>query len=199
MASTHTVALLQRYAPEPEDVDIAFADVPRPVLSGDKKQLLVRVLACSLAAGDVHMISGRMTFVMRPPPNGACGRRCGGARSSFAPRTTWPPTPPYPPCLRRRAGEPPFVPGMDLVGRVEAVAPGVQGFKLGDVVVANNEAMPVGGMAEYAVRGGSSGSGGVWLGVGGLAVASVLDTRTRAQRGRRLCRPCMEFTRSEHH
>lgn len=69
MAGTHTAAFLQRYAPTPADVDVVLSEVPQPTL-GDKKQLLVRVLACSLAAGDVHLMSGRMTFVLRPPPNG---------------------------------------------------------------------------------------------------------------------------------
>lgn len=42
-------------------------DWPRPVRSDGKRELLVKVLASSTAAGDVHMISGRVSFVLRPP------------------------------------------------------------------------------------------------------------------------------------
>lgn len=38
---------------------------PRP--EPGKQQLLVRTLACALAAGDAHMLSGRMSFVLKPP------------------------------------------------------------------------------------------------------------------------------------
>jgi NADPH:quinone reductase-like Zn-dependent oxidoreductase len=45
-------------------------DWPRPELELTKKkknQLLIRVLACSLAAGDVHLAQGRMGSLLAPP------------------------------------------------------------------------------------------------------------------------------------
>ena len=42
--------------------------------------------------------------------------------------------------------------GMDVCGRVEAITPSVVGFSVGDIIVASNGALPVGGMAEYMVR-----------------------------------------------
>jgi NADPH:quinone reductase-like Zn-dependent oxidoreductase len=38
---------------------------PRPSVKAG--QLLIRVLACSTAAGDVHMMSGRLSLVLKPP------------------------------------------------------------------------------------------------------------------------------------
>jgi NADPH:quinone reductase-like Zn-dependent oxidoreductase len=45
----------------------------------------------------------------------------------------------------------PYTPGMDVCGVVEQVAPGANGFKVGDVVVASNGLAPQGGMASYMV------------------------------------------------
>lgn len=60
-------ALVARYVDGaiPDDV-VCLADVPRPLLEL-KQQLLVRVLACSLAAGDVHLLRGRVKLVLHPP------------------------------------------------------------------------------------------------------------------------------------
>ena len=44
--------------------------------------------------------------------------------------------------------EPPFTPGMDIAGEIDAVGEGVEGFELGDAVVGG---MRFGGFAEYAV------------------------------------------------
>jgi NADPH:quinone reductase-like Zn-dependent oxidoreductase len=43
----------------------------------------------------------------------------------------------------------PYVPGMDVCGRVEEVSPEIEEFKVGDVVVASNGIAPQGGLAEY--------------------------------------------------
>ncbi|KAI8807185.1 chaperonin 10-like protein [Cladochytrium replicatum] len=38
-----------------------------PIPTRKPSQLLVRVLACSIAFGDIHMLSGRLSLVLRPP------------------------------------------------------------------------------------------------------------------------------------
>jgi len=43
----------------------------------------------------------------------------------------------------------PYVPGMDVCGRVEEVSEGLSEFKVGDIIVASNGMTPVNGMAEY--------------------------------------------------
>ncbi|KAI9016937.1 chaperonin 10-like protein [Gaertneriomyces semiglobifer] len=42
-------------------------DVAKPVRRSGKRELLVKVLACSTAFGDVHMLSGRLSLVLKPP------------------------------------------------------------------------------------------------------------------------------------
>ncbi|KAL7558741.1 hypothetical protein ACA910_010897 [Epithemia clementina (nom. ined.)] len=84
------------------------SDTPVPRLQ--KNEMLIKVQACSISAGDVIMVGGNLIFLH---PN------------AF-----------------------PFVPGMDVCGKV--VDPnGSEKFKAGDVVVAANGMSPVGGMAEY--------------------------------------------------
>ena len=46
--------------------------------------------------------------------------------------------------------EPPFTPGMDIAGEIDAMGEGIEGFELGDAVVGG---MRFGGFAEYAVVG----------------------------------------------
>ena len=41
---------------------------------------------------------------------------------------------------------------MDVCGIVEGISPGVAGFNLGDIVVASNGMMPIGGLSQYMVR-----------------------------------------------
>ena len=45
---------------------VTIGNLPRPALHG-QPLLLVKVLACSLAAGDVHLLRGRVSFVLHPP------------------------------------------------------------------------------------------------------------------------------------
>mmetsp|Transcript_53213 Transcript_53213/g.129227 ORF Transcript_53213/g.129227 Transcript_53213/m.129227 type:complete len:375 (-) Transcript_53213:180-1304(-) len=94
-------------------------DVPVPVPAKD--ELLIRVLACSISPGDVLMVKGSMIFMA--PPKGF-----------------------------------PFIPGMDVTGEIVGGcgdnddgdnANEMEGFRLGDVVVASNGTLPVGGMAQY--------------------------------------------------
>merc|ERR1712232_756799 len=77
---------------------------------GNKPSMIVKVLACSISAGDTMILSGNIIFLK--------------------------PTLPY-------------VPGMDVCGRVEEVSEGLSEFKEGDIIVASNGMTPVGGMAEY--------------------------------------------------
>lgn len=86
--------------------------VPRPRLNRKKSQILVRVLACSISAGDIHAMSGKMIMI-RPKL--------------------------------------PYIPGTDICGEIVETTAKVKGFKEGDIVVANNGLMPVGGMAEFMV------------------------------------------------
>jgi len=82
----------------------------KPCLLPNKKpSMIVKVLSCSIAAGDTMILSGNIIFLK--------------------------------PSL-------PYVPGMDICGRVEEVSEGVE-FKVGDIIVASNGMFPVGGMAEY--------------------------------------------------
>ncbi|CAM9971765.1 unnamed protein product [Choristocarpus tenellus] len=94
---------------------------PRPELKHGSGEMLIRVQACSISPADLHLLSGRVDLVMSPP--------------SF-----------------------PYVPGMDVCGIVEEIDENEKKFKdqtllvqVGDCVVASNGAMPVGGLAEFAV------------------------------------------------
>ncbi|KAI3657374.1 hypothetical protein MP638_006540 [Amoeboaphelidium occidentale] len=50
-----------------KDIQVEVKDgIDKPVRPNGKKVLLVKVFACSLAAGDKHMLSGRLTFVLKP-------------------------------------------------------------------------------------------------------------------------------------
>jgi len=42
-------------------------DEPRPVFKRDQGLLLVKVLACSIAMGDAHTLSGRVSLIVKPP------------------------------------------------------------------------------------------------------------------------------------
>eukprot|EP00512_Aurantiochytrium_limacinum_P006238 CAMPEP_0171512934 /NCGR_PEP_ID=MMETSP0959-20130129/1907_1 /TAXON_ID=87120 /ORGANISM="Aurantiochytrium limacinum, Strain ATCCMYA-1381" /LENGTH=361 /DNA_ID=CAMNT_0012050889 /DNA_START=602 /DNA_END=1687 /DNA_ORIENTATION=+ len=75
--------------------------------------LIVRVLACALAPGDLRVLSGRTKMVQGPP--------------SF-----------------------PYVIGGDVCGIVDSLGEDVEGFEIGDCVVARfHTAGPRGGIAEY--------------------------------------------------
>lgn len=82
------------------------------LLPKEKKKagMIVKVLACSISAGDTMVLSGKVIFLK--------------------------------PSL-------PYVPGMDICGRVEEISEGISEFKVGDIIVATNGMYPVGGMAEY--------------------------------------------------
>ena len=90
-----------------DDILSMSTDVPKPSLK--KKQVLIRVLACSISPGDVIMVHGNLIFM----------------HESF-----------------------PFIPGMDVCG-VIVDANGSKKFNVGDVVVADNGMVPIGGMAEF--------------------------------------------------
>merc|ERR1719203_210460 len=72
--------------------------------------MIVKVFACSIAAGDSIVLSGNIVFLK--------------------------------PAL-------PYVPGMDICGIVEEISEGVENFKVGDIVAANNGMNCTNGMAEY--------------------------------------------------
>eukprot|EP00195_Chlamydomonas_chlamydogama_P007431 CAMPEP_0202903868 /NCGR_PEP_ID=MMETSP1392-20130828/26789_1 /ASSEMBLY_ACC=CAM_ASM_000868 /TAXON_ID=225041 /ORGANISM="Chlamydomonas chlamydogama, Strain SAG 11-48b" /LENGTH=347 /DNA_ID=CAMNT_0049591221 /DNA_START=198 /DNA_END=1241 /DNA_ORIENTATION=+ len=59
-------ALVSRFGEVDPAVSIS-TEWPRPKINPGKGEVLVRILACSTAAGDVHVISGRMTMVVKPP------------------------------------------------------------------------------------------------------------------------------------
>ena len=51
-----------------KDPAVTFSnELPRPHLVPGKRQVLVRSLACSTAAGDAHILSGRVSMVAKPP------------------------------------------------------------------------------------------------------------------------------------
>ena len=94
-------------------------DVPVPIPARD--ELLIRVFACSISPGDILMVKGSMIFMA--PPKGF-----------------------------------PFIPGMDVTGEVVGGCgddddgdngDDTGGFRPGDVVVASNGTLPIGGMAQF--------------------------------------------------
>jgi len=93
------------------DDEITFSSSQeKPTLEKKKPGMILKVLTCSISAGDSMVLSGNIIF-LRP--------------------------------------DLPYIPGMDICGRVEEVSDGIDEFKVGDMVVANNGMFPVGGMAEY--------------------------------------------------
>jgi len=108
-------ALVNNYCPKfgeiTDDIITFSSSQGKPsLLPNNKPSMIVKVLACSISAGDTMILSGNIIFLK--------------------------PTLPY-------------VPGMDVCGRVEEVSEGLSEFKEGDIIVASNGMTPVGGMAEY--------------------------------------------------
>jgi NADPH:quinone reductase-like Zn-dependent oxidoreductase len=101
-------ALVTQYG-NPEQVVIFKQDHAKP--SPKKSEMLVRVLACSLAASDRLMLSGSVKAIVKP--------------RAF-----------------------PYVPGCQICGVVES-APDGSPFKAGERIIASNDSILEGGMAEF--------------------------------------------------
>lgn len=96
-----------------DDVLTFTSTQEKPTLEKNNKKnpgMIVKVFACSIAAGDSIVLSGNIVFLK--------------------------------PAL-------PYVPGMDICGIVEEISEGVENFKVGDIVAANNGMNCTNGMAEY--------------------------------------------------
>jgi NADPH:quinone reductase-like Zn-dependent oxidoreductase len=116
-------AIVMREYGGPEVLQLERMPVPEPAAG----QLRLRIVAAAVNPVDSKRRQGRFR---PPPPPGATGAGAPAAPAA-------------------RAG--PLIPGFDAAGTVDAVGPGVAGFRKGDAVFAGLHRAPQGAYAEYAV------------------------------------------------